>query len=156
MTASEIWFLRAEASLFSIGVDGPDKANEFYQNGIEVAMEQWGLNADDYIANSSMGALTGTEEEMFEQIGSQMWVAFVPNYIEAWSNIRRTGYPVIEQRNSIALSQGATNGYLPKRLVYPLTTERDINGVNMQEAIDRMGGTDKIDTPVWWDVRDID
>lgn len=151
MTASEIWFLRAEAALFSIGTNGPEKANEFYQKGIEMAMMQWDIDPTDYLTNSSEANLEGTEEEMFEQISTQMWVAFVPNYIEAWFNIRRTGYPVIEQRTSPELSRGVTNGYMPRRLVYPQTTERAINSVNMQMAIDRMGGQDKFDIPVWWD-----
>jgi hypothetical protein len=97
--------------------------------------------------------LAGSDEEKFEQIATQMWVAFIPNHQEAWSNIRRTGYPVIERRTNPLLSKGVTDGYLPKRLKYPYTVEKSLNGANMQEAIDRMGG-DNIDIPVWWDVRD--
>jgi hypothetical protein len=150
MTAAERWFLRAEAALFNLG---GNNANELYQNGIIRAMEMWGIDATGYLVNSPQSTLNGTDEEKFEQISSQMWIAFVPNYIEAWSNIRRTGYPRIPKRVSEELSKGVTNGVLPKRLRYPQTTERNINGTNMQEAIDRMGG-DNIDTPVWWDVRD--
>jgi len=152
MTAAEIWFLRAEAALFNLG---GNNANELYQNGIIRAMEMWGIDATGYLANSPQSSLNGTDEEKFEQISSQMWIAFVPNYIEAWSNIRRTGYPRIPKRVSEELSKGVTDGVLPKRLRYPQTTERNINGTNMQEAIDRMGG-DNIDIPVWWDVRDIE
>ena len=152
MCASEIWFLRAEAALFGIGTGGD--AAQLYQKGIEKGMERWGIDATDYLANSSEGILSGTNEEMFEQIATQMWVAFVPNHQEAWSNIRRTGYPVIAQRTGPLVSAGVTNGYLPKRLKYPYTVEKTLNGANMQEAIDRMGGNDEIFTPVWWDVRD--
>ncbi|NQU55221.1 MAG: SusD/RagB family nutrient-binding outer membrane lipoprotein [Bacteroidetes bacterium] len=151
MCASEIWLLRAEAALYGIGTGGDAAA--LYQKGVEKGMERWGIDATDYLANSSEGTLTGTDEEKFEQIATQMWVSFVPNYQEAWSNIRRTGYPVIAQRTGSLLSKGVTNGYLPKRLKYPYTVEKTLNGVNMQEAIDRMGG-DEIFTPVWWDVRD--
>ncbi len=151
MCASEIWLLRAEAALFGIGNDGDAAA--LYQKGIEKGMERWGFDAIDYIANSTEGALSGTIEEKFEQIATQMWVSFIPNHQEAWSNIRRTGYPVIEKRTNPMLSKGVTDGYLPKRLKYPYTVEKTLNGVNMQEASDRMGG-DKITTPVWWDVRD--
>lgn len=151
MAASEIWFLRAEAALFGLG-DGD--ANQLYQKGIEQSMARWGIDAADYIATSPLAALTGSDEEKFEQIGTQMWVAFIPNHQEAWSNMRRTGYPVIPQRTNPLLSKGVTDGYLPKRLKYPYTVEKTLNGGNMQEAIDRMGN-DKIDTPVWWDVRDV-
>ncbi len=150
MTAAEIWFLRAEAAVVNLS---SENASELYQNGITRAMELWDIDAGDYLASSAQGALTGSNEEKLEQIGYQMWIAFVPNYLEAWSNIRRTGYPKIQKRTSPELSKGVTTGELPKRLRYPQTTERNINGVNMQEAIDRMGG-DKIDNAVWWDVRD--
>lgn len=154
MTASEIWFLRAEAALFNIG----DAVNpqELYRNGIEIGMRQWEVamtDIQDYLDNVSEATLNGTQENQFNQIATQMWVAFVPNHQEAWSNIRRTGYPKIPRRMSPLLSKGVTDGYLPKRLNYPYTVEKTLNGDNMQEAIDRMGN-DNIDTPVWWDVRD--
>jgi len=152
MAASEIWFLRAEAALFNLG--GNDDPNELYQKGIEQSMARWEIDATDYISNSPLANLIGSDEEKFEQIATQMWIAFVPNHQEAWSNIRRTGYPVIPQRTNPLLSKGVTNGYLPKRLVYPYTVEKSLNGANMQVAIDRMGGEDKIDMPVWWDARD--
>lgn len=155
MTSSEIWFLRAEAALFGLGSE--TDANQLYRMGITRAMQQWNIPQEDidiYLANSSEGILSGTDEEKFEQIGNQMWLAFVPNYVEAWFNIRRTGYPVIEQRTADSLSQGLTNGYMPSRLIYPSTTEKTINGNNMQEAIDRMPEGDQIYSRVWWDVRD--
>ena len=154
MTASEIWFLRAEAALFNIGSGGD--ASELYQKGIVASMLQWDVPASEtnnYLSNVAEAKLNGTQENKFRQIATQMWVAFVPNHEEAWSNIKRTGYPVIQQRVDPKLSKGVTNGYLPKRSKYPYTVEKTLNGKNMQEAIDRLG-EDKIDTPVWWDVRD--
>jgi hypothetical protein len=154
MTASEIWFLRAEAALFNIGSGG--NPAELYQQGIVTGMEQWGVtsqNIDNYLVNVQEATLNGTQENQLRQIATQMWVAFVPNHQEAWNNIKRTGYPIIPQRNNPLLSKGVTDGYLPKRLKYPYTVEKTLNGANMQVAIDRMGGN-KIDTPVWWDVRD--
>jgi hypothetical protein len=150
MTASEIWFLRAEAALFNLG--GGDE-NEFYQNGIKQAMARWEVDANEYITSSPLATLSGSDEEKFRQISEQMWVAFIPNHVEAWSNMRRTGYPVVERRTDPMLSKGVTDGYLPKRLIYPYTVEKSLNGDNMQKAIDRMGGN-KIDIAVWWDVRD--
>lgn len=154
MTASEIWFLRAEAALFNLG---PGDANQLYQKGIALAMEQWDISQtdiDSYLTTSPEGELTGSNEEKFEQIGYQMWLAFVPNYIQAWFNMRRTGYPLIPQRTADTFAMGVTNGYMPSRIMYPKTTERTINGKNMQEAIDRMADGDHIYSRVWWDVRD--
>jgi hypothetical protein len=155
MTASEIWFLRAEAALFGIGTGGD--AATMYQEGITKAMEQWQISQDEigtYLSDVAEATLNGTQENQFRQIATQMWVAFAPNYQEAYSNIRRTGYPFIAQRTGPELEPGVTNGFLPKRVEYPYTIEKSLNGANMQEAIDRMGGEDKIDYPVWWDVRD--
>ena len=159
MTASEIWFLRAEAALFNIGSGG--NPEELYQKGIVAGMEQWNVastDIDDYLANVPEATLSGTQENKFRQIATQMWVAFVPNHQEAWNNIKRTGYPVIPQRTNPLISKGVTNGYLPKRLKYPYTVEKTLNGTNMQDAINRQGveGEEyvKIDVPVWWDVRD--
>ena len=89
---------------------------------------------------------------MFRQIATQLWISFVPNTFEGWTTIRRTGYPVIEQRTSDMYSKGVTDGYMPTRLKYPFTVEASVNGVNQQAAIENMGG-DKIDLQLWWDVR---
>jgi len=154
MTASEIWFLRAEAALFNLG---EGDANELYQEGITRAMDQWGVEQEDidaFLATSPEGMLAGSDEEKFEQIGNQMWLAFVPNYIEAWFNMRRTGYPLIEQRTADSLETGVTDGFMPTRVLYPTTTERSVNGENMQKAIDRMADGDHIYSRVWWDVKD--
>lgn len=154
LTASEVWFLRAEASLFSIG--GSKETDLFYQNGIRSAMEQWGIDpilVEEYL-NSEEGSLNGSRENMFRQIATQLWIGSVPNFLESWNTIRRTGYPEIKQRTDGSMfSEGLTNGFLPKRLKYPTTVEKITNGENIQEAIDRMGGTDKIDSPVWWHIK---
>lgn len=154
MTAAEIWFLRAEAALYNIGNGGDPEV--LYQNGIQRGMERWEVSQEEietYLASVEEATLNGGQENKFRQIATQMWVAFVPNHQEAWGNMRRTGYPVVQQRTEGHVSQGVTDGYLPKRLKYPYTVEKTLNGANMQKAIDRMGG-DKIDTPVWWDVRE--
>jgi len=153
MTAAEIWLLRAEAALNSIG--NPGDANTLYQSGIRLAMEQWSIASDQidaYLLNVPEAILTGDSDNQLRQISTQLWIAYVPNFVESWHNIKRTGYPRITQRTDPSYSLGVTNGFLPKRLKYPFTVEKIANGTNLMEAIDRMGGSDKIDYPVWWDV----
>jgi hypothetical protein len=154
LTAAEVWLLRAEASLFSIS--GSVEANTMYQNGIDKAMEQWGINGEliSTYLKSEEGILNGTQDNKFRQISTQLWIGCIPNFLESWNTIRRTGYPKIKQRTDPNYSKGVTNGALPKRLKYPFTVEKIANGVNLQEAIDRLGGSDKIDLPVWWDIKD--
>ncbi|MBT5426006.1 MAG: SusD/RagB family nutrient-binding outer membrane lipoprotein [Bacteroidetes bacterium] len=158
ITAAQIWLLRAETALFSLNGAGGD-ANEMYQTAIELAMEQWNIDADSidtYLTEKEEATLYGDQENMFRQISTQMWIASLPNAFESWCTIRRTGYPVIPQRTNPEFSQGITNGYMPSRVSYPVTKERSINGDHLDEAISRLqGGEDRIDTKVWWDTRDI-
>lgn len=147
MTASEVWLLRAEAAL--VYANDPAQANILYRKGIEVSLKQWDIAASDIVdfMASPEASLTGSNVEL--QIGTQMWVALVPNYFEGWSHIRRTGYPVIADRTAANLAPGVTNGVLPKRFLYS-SFELSSNNDNVLEAISRQGAN-KIDTPVWWD-----
>jgi hypothetical protein len=149
MSASEIWFLRSEAAVEGLTTGN---ANEMYQTGIKLAMEQWNINATDiqnYIGTEKEATLFGDRNNTIRQIATQLWISFVPNTFESWSTIRRTGYPEIPVRNSEELSNGVTNGILPSRIKYPYTVEKAVNGENLQKAITNMGG-DKIDLKLWW------
>ncbi len=152
MTASEIWLLRAEVALFELG---PGDANQLYRTGVQKSFEQWNVpqnEIDEYMANSAYSNLTGTKEQKFEQICTQLWITYNPNAHEGWTNIRRTGYPRIAKRIAPKYSLGVTNGVLPTRLRYP-SSEVNINKENYQIAIEQQG-PDLITTPLWWDVRD--
>lgn len=156
ITAAQIWLLKAEIALFNVGGISGD-ANEMYRTAIAVAMDQWNIDTDSintYLTNESDANLSGDQENMFRQISTQMWIASVPNALESWCTIRRTGYPVIDQRINPDLDPGITDGYMPSRVSYPTTKEYSINGSNMQAAIDRLSDGDKIDAKVWWDVHD--
>lgn len=149
MTATEVWFLRAEAALAYD--NDPIAANDLFRMGIETSLNQWEVEPVDIVdfMAGSTATLSGTSVEMEEQIGIQMWVGITPNYFESWSHMRRTGFPVIAERTSIILERGVTKGIMPKRFMYG-TQELSTNGVNVGEAISRQG-PNKIDTPVWWD-----
>jgi hypothetical protein len=152
MSASEIWLLRSEAALFDLG---PGDANEFYRKGIRKSLEQWRIGQDtidQYMDIAEFVNLSGTREEMFEQICTQHWIAVIPNFFEGWTNIRRTGYPRIPKRNEPEFSLGVSNGELPKRMRYP-SSEININRENYKKAVEQQG-PDLITTAIWWDVRD--
>ena len=152
MSASEVWFLKAEAALFNLI---PGDANQFYQQGTTLNLQQWNVGApaiSDFLTNQPEAVLNGNTENKFRQIATQMWIAFIPNFAEGWSNIRRTGYPEMPQRtDAIVFSLGVTNGFLPKRFKYA-SSEYLNNQINVDAAV-KTQGPDKIDTPVWWDVR---
>ncbi len=152
MSAAEIWLLRAEAALFDLI---PGDANEMYRTGIRRSLEQWNVSEsdmDDFLDNADYGRLTGTQEAQFEQIATQLWISCMPNALESWTTIRRTGYPVIPRRTAPNLEPGVSKGELPKRLKYP-ALEININHNNYLKALEEQG-PDKITTPLWWDVRD--
>ena len=157
LTAGEIWLLRADMAINNIGGLASADANKLYRNGIVRALQQWNLPNDSiekYMSNQQVTTLSGTMEEKQDQISTQLWIAYIPNFVESWTTIRRTGFPKIKQRTEPNYSKGDTDGYLPKRLRYPYTVEKISNGNNLKLAVDRMGGIDKIDIPVWWDVID--
>jgi hypothetical protein len=147
MCASEIWFLRAEAALYKLA---PGDADQLYKQGITMNMQLWKVSTTetaDFLTNEPESTLNGTDENKFRQIATQMWIAFIPNFMEAWTNIRRTGYPEIPQRtNPDVYSLGVTNGFLPKRYKYS-SSEYLNNHDNVTEAVNQQG-PDKIDTPV--------
>ena len=149
ITASEVYFLKAEAAL--IYDTNPTAANTLYRMGIESSLEQWEIDANaitTFLA-SPIGTLAGTTTQQEAQMGTQMWLALTPNYYEGWCHIRRTGYPEIAERTDSNLERGATNGLMPSRFLYS-TFELSTNGTNANEAIARQGAN-KIDTPIWWD-----
>ena len=151
MTAAEIAFFQAECALFGLG--GSD-ANGHYRRGIELTMQRVRVPEDEitaYLA-SDIAALSGTPEEQFEQIGTQLWLSLAPNFTEAYAEMRRSGYPVIPKRDGITTTLGVTNGELPSRIIYPLS-EKLTNNTNVEDAITGMGGDDELNVRVWWDVR---
>ncbi len=151
MTAAEIAFLQAECALFGLG--GSD-ANGHYRRGIELALRRVGVPEDSITTfmASPIATLSGTQEEQFEQIGTQLWVAFAPNFHEAFTYMRRTGYPVIPNRDGVITSLGDTDGELPSRILYPLS-ERLRNSANVEDAISQMPEGDVLTERLWWDVR---
>ncbi|MCG6188605.1 SusD/RagB family nutrient-binding outer membrane lipoprotein [Maribellus maritimus] len=150
LCADEVAFLKAEAALFGLGTGD---ANAFYQEGIQKAMEKWNVPQDQittFLTNEAEAMLTGSDEEKFEQISTQVWIALIPNFAEIFSNMRRTDYPVIEQRGE-DMARGVTDGYFPKRLIYG-TDELSTNPENVANAIAQQG-PNKITTALWWDVK---
>src|SRR5690606_18932119 len=114
--ASEVHFLKAEAVL--AGLANGD-ANALYQNGITLAMEQYGVDPGDITTflSSEAGILSGTDEEKLEMIITQKYLALVGDSYEVFAEHRRTGYPRVWIGSEPAAD---TNNALPRRFPYPL------------------------------------
>lgn len=127
-------------------------AADYYKKGVAAGitqMEIYGAPAASLSAiNTYINANPLVSGSEMEQIGTQIWITYLLNSIEAYSNWRRTGFPVLVP---ITAPDSGTGGVTPTRLYYP-NDELQKNEKNYLEAVERMGGTNDWITKVWWDV----
>ena len=146
---AEAYFLQAEAAVKGVG---SGNANELYREGLRQIMKLWNVEEaeiDDFMANSSMATLDGTND--MEKIATQRWLAYYTEGFHAWAVVRDTGYPE-ELANGVDDSDiygfGDISGEYPQRMRYG-SNAYSRNADNLQEAIDRQG-PDYQDTKLWW------
>lgn len=137
MTFAELNFILAEAALDG---DITGDAKTYFDRGVTASFEQYGLKATpDYFTR--MGAVTR------EKVLEQKWIALFGQGIEAWTEYRRTGLPVLPPRDPRAVFEN--DGVLPTRLPYP-ATEYSLNKANIDKGITLNGGKDDMKTKLWW------
>ena len=164
INSAEVEFLLAEAKGKNWNV--PGDALEHFNAGIKASM-QWlnthYLQAADKISDEEINTFVASQAAKFsanakEAINTQAWILHMMNPNEAWANLRRSDYPVLEDRTKYPIRPDFTydddNLNTPTRLRYPIS-ENQYNSVNYQEAIDRMGGSDDWHKRLWWDMKDI-
>ena len=174
MNAAESAFLKAEGALRGWNMGGT--AEYFYNQGIALSFDQWGVSDADVYANDDssipdnykdpLGAndnsgipatitVKWSESEGFEhnleQIITQKWIANFPLGHEAWSEFRRTGYPHLMQV-PYNLSTVVDAAKMARRLPYPQREYKE-NSTNLQQALEQLGGPDDMATRVWWDCK---
>lgn len=136
MSYSEFLFLKAEAAQRGL-ISG--NASDFYLSGIANAMKETGANIEGYTPAS----LSVDNNNALEQIGNQKWLALYCQGVEAWTEYRRTGFPVLT-----AAVDGLLNGQIPSRYTYP-SSEQSLNGSSYDAAIANQGA-DLLTTKLWW------
>lgn len=145
---SESQLLLAEAA-FRGWVAG--SAADYYKKGVEAGIKQleiYGATpATQTAIDTYLNAKPLVAGQELKQISTQLWITYIFNSIEAYSNWRRTGFPVLI---SITNPDSETGGVTPKRLYYP-NDEMQKNEKNYLEALSRMGGTNDWLNKVWWD-----
>lgn len=176
MRASEVYFLRAEAALVWGGEFG-DPAS-LYTQGIQMSFDENGVtssvaaymasgrrptaHADLWgegtfrVASTATPAFSGTNEEKFEKIMIQKWLALYPNGQEAWTEWRRTGYPKLQQiLNNMGAANGITKQDGIRRMTYPPSFRvSEATLAVYEEAVSKLrGGTDRATTRLWWDCK---
>jgi hypothetical protein len=141
----ETEFLLAEAVERGFPVGGT--AESHYDSAVTASIEFWGgtaAQAATYLAQPTIAYSTaaGTYKQ---KIGYQKWIALWNRGYDAWTEIRRLGYPNI---NVVSPPIGAIS-QLPLRFWYPLA-EQTANPINYAAAVQAMGAPDLVSTPLFW------
>lgn len=173
MYAAEAYFLRAEGAMN--GWNMGDTPEELYNKGIEMSLLTWGITdqavISKYINGTSLPIAPAPEngwntppltdipvkfstdpEKQREQIGTQKWLALYPNGMEAWAEMRRSGYPkmyplIHSDNDDIKATE------MIRRIVF-VDLEKRANGNAVADAESLLGpGGDKVSTRLWWDVK---
>ena len=91
-------------------------------------------------------------ETKLEKIITQKYIALFPLSTEAWTELRRTGYPKLFPVLNADDGDGSIKqGEMIRRIPWVPTDPRMIEIVN-QYGIPALGGPDKQATRLWWDV----
>jgi len=156
---AEVLFLQAEAVLRG-WIDGDAKA--LYEAGVAASMTMWDIYSDNLNhggpvivpdATAIKAYLTANPfDGSYEMIGNQMYLTNYMNWVEAFANWRRTGFPVLTPVN---YPRNVTGGVIPRRCPLNGCGNTDPGVQYNQENYNAMvarQGPDTYTTRVWWDV----
>ncbi len=148
MNAAESEFLKAEALVSGIGSGIPGTAQEHYEAGVKLALQLYvpydasfvvtDQQVADYLTTYPYNPATA-----LEQIGTQMWLSKYMMWWDAWSDWRRTGYPVLVPTN---YPGNATGGTIPRKLTYPSVEAAGNPNFSAGATL-----PNELTTRVWWD-----
>lgn len=174
MTAAEVYFLRAEAALRNWNNVG-GTPQSLYEQGINTSLAQWNAASANYINDNTSTPAAYTDprnaanndtalstikikwdntlgdEQKLEKIITQKWIAMFPEGQEAWTEFRRTGYPKLFPVVNNNSGNTIDTKIQIRRLPFP-QNEYNTNSVEVNKAIQLLGGLDNGGTRVWWDV----
>jgi hypothetical protein len=155
LTYAQTQLLLAEAAVRGFTV--PNTASVHYSNALRGAM----LGLAPYGASAVIDATTASAyaaahpldetstATALAMINEQYWatsgVQF--DFVEAWNNWKRTGFPVLTPVNFAANFSG---GAIPRRQPYPLS-EAGLNEASYKAAVARLQGGDTWVARMWWD-----
>ena len=166
MTYAELQFILSEYKGYS---------EAEYKEGVAASLEYWADVTGSSISGDEIEAYVAAVSTNInaEAVAIQKYLDLFLNGTEAWTEIRRTGYPVqlirpgekqtYEVRNGIGKLESVeevvfnplseVKGDIISRVKYP-TNESTLNGKNWQEAVAKLqDGTNNYYTKMYWDVR---
>lgn len=157
MTYAELKFILCEYN----GYDRQD-----YEDGVRASLEYWCSLAGKTLSAADEDAYVEAVSKNVdaESCAIQKYLDLFTNGTEAWTEIRRTGYPeqlmrpaenaCVYNGNIIKFSPlSDTKGDIIERVKYP-TNESTLNGPNFDAAVAKLtDGTNNYYTKMYWDVR---
>ncbi len=157
MDYAEVNFILAEAALKGYIDGGESAARSFYESGVRASIAKWAElgqysatpvvvtseDIENYMQSSLANWDLTTDHEQL--IGNQKWLALFWTGMESYTEVRRTGYPVL----TIGKGTDYNDYEYPQRFGYSNVTVSN-NRDNVQEAIDRLGGENNMRKPLWW------
>lgn len=152
LTYAEVQLLLADAAVRGFTSGSPA---DFYRNGVLAAFTSMGKFGGETISNADATAYVNANpldlsapNASLRMINEQIWAttSLFANFLEAWNNWKRTGFPVLTPVN---FPGNFGSGQIPRRQPYP-AGESATNQQSLTAAISRMGGDNWI-TRTWWD-----
>lgn len=166
MTYAEVKFIESEYK----GFDVAD-----YQEGVRASVEYWSAQSGVSVASSDLDAYIAAVSSNVdaEAVAVQKYIDLFLNGTEAWTEIRRTGYPeqlirpgeketyevrdsegyLLETREVVFTPLSEVKGDIIARVKYP-TNESTLNGKDWTEAVSKLeDGTNNYYSKMYWDVR---
>ncbi len=166
MTYAELKFILSEYK----GYDIAD-----YKEGVEASIKYWADICGESISDEAITKYVNQVSQNVdaEAVAVQKYIDLFMNGTEAWTEIRRTGYPVqlirpgenetyevrdsegnlLETRTVTFTPLSEVKGDIISRVKYP-TNESTLNGTNWKEAVSKLDdGTNNYYTKMYWDVR---
>ncbi|MDN3673496.1 SusD/RagB family nutrient-binding outer membrane lipoprotein [Flavobacterium branchiarum] len=141
---SEVLFNLSEAVARGY-IDGD--AEQLYKNAITASFNQFGITDATTISNYLNQATVKYDATNYaKSIGTQKWIAFFGQGLDAFAEWRRLDYPVLKAGPNTVL-----DGKIPSRFFYP-GTEQSLNGVNYKATISTQG-QDLLTTKLWFDAK---
>lgn len=127
-----------------------------YEAGVRASLVKWGV-PDVEISNYIASLPPASKRNVL----NQKYIALFGQFLEGWSEYRRTGYPDFLLKRGDTVFSGTINGEqvtytfnplfgdggVPSRLYYPVK-EQSVNFVNYQAAVAAQGN-DMIETKLW-------
>jgi hypothetical protein len=154
----------AEQKFIECEYNGYDAAD--YEEGVRASLEYWyDLAGADLSAEDEEAYVAAVSKNVnAETCAIQKYIDLFTNGTEAWTEIRRTGYPnqIVRPGEYCAVLAGTryafsplsdTKGDIIARVKYP-TNESTLNGTNWAAAVAKLtDGTNNYYSKMYWDVR---